>query len=256
MNIGIVGGNGMIGSNLAKQLATGNMVKNITRHNYERLDEHFDTLYVSAANPKKYLVNANPNDDVREIKSLVSNIAKLSFDRLILISTVDVYGQVKNRGDENTQLKLGAPSYGNNRLLLEYMLRETQQKGNFKAFRLQGIIADNLTKNALFDLKHKHQLSSLQRESIMQWYPIDFLTEHLNLCNDINSEVINLSCEPLQLSEIINEFTPDLLSSTSNAKSYIQYDVTSIYSKDLIGNKKYWVSKEDSLIAIQRYLAS
>ncbi|MDA7592286.1 hypothetical protein N8714_01300 [Rhodobacteraceae bacterium] len=254
MKVGIIGGRGMIGSNLVMQLASNCDISIITRENFHNSKNKFDTLFVSAADARKYIVNNQPINDLVDVANLALGISRYTFDRLVLISTVDVYGQVGNVGNEDTKLTFEQPSYGDNRLFLENILRGVAKDAEYQIIRLQGIIANNLTKNVIYDIKNKHEIEKVNPNCTMQFYPIELLSKNIEICASLNEEIVNLSCEPVNLLEIFKQFAPDLLHHTANSGEPTLYDVRSKHCEKLIGNKDYWITKKESMAAIEKYL--
>ena len=255
MEIGIIGANGMIGQNINEQYSNISNVSKITRENFtESANKKYNILFVTAADARKYWVNQNPHYDLKHLCNLAEGIKNYTFEKLVLISSIDVYNQVENKGDEKTLLKFENPSYGDNRLFLELLLKSEFQN-KLHIIRLQGIIANNLKKNPLYDLKFKNELYKINKNNILQFYPISKLKQDIDLCimNEIN--LANISCEPIKLSEIFIKYYPHLLSQADDNKPQANYDVKSIYSETLLNKKDYWIPKDDIFKAIEDYFS-
>jgi hypothetical protein len=245
MRIGVIGGFGMIGTNIVEQYSEVNEISIITRENFLEFEhELFDLIFCAAADGRKYLVNSEPYNDFINLMKLVQSIRVLKCEKFILVSTVDVYNSIGNVGNENSRISFDRFSYGANRLSLEIALREIFGY-NLTVVRLQGIIANNLKKNILFDIKYQRSFVQLGKESIMQFYPIKLFRTHMEEIVSQNLELCNLSCEPISFFDLqeITEFQIPV------SDSSVSYDVRSLFRGD-----GYWVDKRVVLENINNYL--
>ncbi|MEG2930546.1 MAG: NAD(P)-dependent oxidoreductase, partial [Ruthenibacterium sp.] len=97
----------------------------------------------------KYLANTDPEGDYAVCKTAMENIRKIDPQRLVLISTVDVY-EVPDGVTEDSPASLQNPAaYGRNRAKLEQMVREAYPDALI--LRLPGLFGSGLKKNFLFD---------------------------------------------------------------------------------------------------------
>jgi hypothetical protein len=245
MEIGVIGGFGMIGSNIVEQYSNDNEISIITRENF--LDfEHkiFDLIFCAAADGRKYLANSEPYNDLINVMSLVQSVRLLKCRKFILVSTIDVYNSVGNVGDENSRIAIERFSYGSNRLSLEIALREVF--GNkLTVIRLQGIIANNLKKNILFDIKNQKSFVQLGNESKMQYYPLKMFRNHIEEVLSKSLVLCNLSCQPISYFELQEIMEFQIPVSDTN----VIYDVRSLFRPD-----GYWVKKNIVLENIENYL--
>lgn len=134
--IGIIGGNGFIGSAIAREIAHLDPVI-ITRDNNDHYkDTRFDTLINAAGNSKKYIADQHPVKDFR--KSVVEThdyIHTYKFDKYIHISTVDV---------------LKDSRYGKNRALVEELIRRYTR--DHVLIRCSSVIGSGMKKGILKDI--------------------------------------------------------------------------------------------------------
>lgn len=147
MRSALVGCTGFVGGNIA------------ARHPFEGLYHSkniggaFGTrpeLLVYAGLPAaKYLANTDPDGDLAVVKNAMENIRQIAPQRLVLISTVDVYAQ-PDGVDENIPADMDNPAaYGRNRALLEQLVRG--EYPNALIVRLPGLYGAGLKKNFLYD---------------------------------------------------------------------------------------------------------
>jgi hypothetical protein len=252
--VAIIGANGMVGQNLVNAYSGDCEVIQITRDNICNYKENeFDLLFVTAADARKYLVNNEPYDDLISIMLLLNNLRFYKAKKVILISTVDVYNSVSNIGDEHTILFFEYPSYGSNRLLLEFSLKKIFPT-NLLIVRLQGLIADNLKKNLLFDIKNGRTVSNYSLDSRFQFYPLKRLRQDLNKVLTSDFSICNLSAEPVSVQEINSLVGLKFEISNSEEKLFIDYNVKSKHPLLSESNIGYWINKTDVLFEIECYL--
>lgn len=253
--IGIVGYSGFVGRNLSEQLSddyigfNSNNINEITNYSFEE-------LYISAVQAKKWWANQNPNDDKKLIDELLSQLSNVKANRVIMISTVDVYDPPLN-ADEETPISESIHPYGANRFYAEQKVKALFDKVHI--IRLQGLVANNLSKNIVYDLKHKNMLDVIDPDSSLQWYPLSRLNDDINIVLEHDIPLINLSVKPIQTNQIVElaNLSPEELTQISKKEgASVRYDVTSRYSH-LWGNTGgYIVSAEQALDTIKEYFSS
>ena len=123
-------------------------------YNSRNIEESFGAqngLVVYSAMPsEKYLANADPAADRAQAQQAFENICRMRPERLVLISTVDVYPNPQGV-NESTPLPVdeSQPAYGQNRLLLEKWVREEMPRALI--VRLPALYGNGLKKNFLYD---------------------------------------------------------------------------------------------------------
>lgn len=252
----LIGYTGFVGSNLFSSLKGKNEIKTYNSKNISKIGkEVFDTLYISAIQAKKWWANQNPDDDIRLIDNLLSNLQEVSAKNVVFISTVDVY-QPPLDADEDKVLDKNIHAYGANRLYAEERIKALYD--NVHIIRLQGLVANNLSKNVIFDLKHKNMLATINPHSTLQWYPLERLFKDISVVLENNIELINFSVEPITTKEIIDiaPLTQQERNLTSTEPSTpVHYNVTSKYAPLFGGQNGYIVPATESLEAISQYFA-
>jgi hypothetical protein len=255
-NIGVIGASGMVGQNIVKQFSTDSCVFSITRENInEYVGFDFDLIFIAAADGRKYHVNNEPYSDLISIMNMVNIVRFYKSSKFVLISTVDVYNFVGNVGDESTILSFMYPSYGSNRLLLELALKNMFQE-KLLIVRLQGLVADNLKKNLLFDIKSNRKIQNFSPDSTFQFYPLNRFRGDLEILINSNSALCNISAEPLLVEEIYSITSNNLNIDSEETLFKVNYDVTSNNQTLSQSSNGYWVNKEEISKEIQLYLKS
>jgi len=255
MDNGLIGYTGFVGENLTKQL--GANVECFNSKNIEKIHRlKFDTLYISAIQAKKWWANQNPLEDKRLINELLTHLSKVKANKVVFISTVDVY-QPPIGVDEDALTTNDIHAYGENRLYAEQCINELFD--DVHIIRLQGLVANNLSKNIIFDLKNKNILESINPDSCLQWYPLSRLVSDINVVIKNDIRLINLSVEPVASKDIIGiaplSDEQRKIVATAPAAA-VKYDVTSKYAALFGGDKGYIVSASESLSNIQNYFKS
>lgn len=148
MRLALVGHTGFVGGNLAASHPFDGC------YNSKNISEAFGTrpeLLVYAGMPAaKYLANTDPDGDWAVAENAFFNMERIAPQKLVLISTVDVY-QTPRGCDEDTPADLDNPAaYGRNRARLERRVRE--RFPDALIVRLPGLFGPGLKKNFLYDL--------------------------------------------------------------------------------------------------------
>jgi len=144
----LVGYTGFVGSNIYDQEQFDFIF------NSKNINEAFglnpDLLIYSGVPAEKFYANQNPDKDFEIIQNAIENIKNINPQKIVLISTVDVYpfpiGVHENSTIDETELQ----PYGKNRLFLEKWIEQ-----NFEVYtiiRLPGLFGKNLKKNFIFDI--------------------------------------------------------------------------------------------------------
>jgi hypothetical protein len=165
----------------------------------------FDIVYCAAPSGNRLLANQQPDWDTNNVQRLADNLRTVTANKFVLISSVDV---------------VYAPDsvYGNNRLALEHFVQT--QFENCHIIRLCTLIHSGISKNLLFDIKHRQYLDCVNGIMIRQYYPLS------RLCSDIDTVIkydireINLVSEPISDQEIVHQFCPDIALTNTPAKPY------------------------------------
>ena len=112
----LIGYTGFVGSNLLRQ-------RNFDAcFNSTNIDEiggrSFDLIVCAGARAEKWKANAEPERDLDNIECLIRALSQADARRLVLISTVDVFGNPNGVDEESRVSKAGLHAYGRNRRLL------------------------------------------------------------------------------------------------------------------------------------------
>lgn len=143
----LVGYTGFVGGNLAAAHTFDGLYNSKNIHEAYGAD---NGLVVYSAMPsEKYLANADPAADLAQAKNALENIQKMRPEKLVLISTVDVYPAPVDVYEDTPAGGENAPAYGANRYALEQWVRQQWPKALI--LRLPGLYGRGLKKNFIFD---------------------------------------------------------------------------------------------------------
>lgn len=155
----LVGATGFVGGNLLRKHSFS-----MKCHSSD-IQKYFGSkpeLCVYAGVPAAmFLANADPQADLRIMMEARKNMQKIAPKKLVLISSVAVYQDSRNKNENSIMDQDGLSAYGANRLQLEKWVREDFQDALI--VRLPALYGVGLKKNFLFDL-HTIVPSMLNRE--------------------------------------------------------------------------------------------
>lgn len=245
----LIGFTGFVGSNLERKREFTD------RYNSSNISDirgkHFDEVVVAAAKAEKWRINQDPASDLAHIEELEQILASFTTDRLVLISTVDVYA-TPVEVDELTSIELaGLHPYGAHRYRLEEFVHRTFS--NHQVVRLPGLFGPGLKKNVIYDLLHDNNVDRIHHAGSFQYYDLTRLAADLERLNTLDADLVNITAAPLR-TDLIAEicfgmpFTNGPVGVVAGS-----YDVRSIYASDTDG---YHYSAEESLAALKQFVSA
>jgi hypothetical protein len=202
----LIGSTGLVGSTLKESIEFDYEFNSKNIHTFEQVVPDGSELWLSCLPATKWLVNKNLKQDMENIMRILTIIKHKTYSKVILISTIDVYGDSPMLSDEDYKPNFGGLSYGNNRLLFEYLIDKFLTKDDYKVYRLPALFNNKIKKNILFDLINNNNVESINRNSYFQWYNLDNLHKFILETYNIERCVFNVFTEPLRSLEIIELF--------------------------------------------------
>ena len=144
----IVGYTGFVGSNIYASH------KFDYAYNSKNIESAYGTepeiLVYAGVRAEKYIANSEPEKDYESILEAERNISLIRPEKLVLISTIDVFPSPVNV-NEDTQISASELNpYGYNRLCLENMIRDKYPDALI--VRLPGLFGKNIKKNFIYDM--------------------------------------------------------------------------------------------------------
>jgi nucleoside-diphosphate-sugar epimerase len=200
--IAIIGYSGFIGSNLKSFYKSK---YNFNTKNFRFINKYkFDLVILCAPSSKMWIANKFPQNDLKNIKNIIDVLKKVRTKKIILISTIEVYGKNNNKNEFNKLNKISNTSYGKNRVFLEEFIK------NFFSdrliLRLPVVYGRNFIKNSIYDLKNKNNVNLLNGNDLVQIYDVKNLKKDINFCLKNKIKLINISSKPLKLKFIAKKF--------------------------------------------------
>lgn len=193
--LAIIGGNGMLGSDLVKYLSPHFSATSINRENYSKyIDTKFDVVINANGNSRRYWANQNPKDDFfATTVSVYKSIFDFPCELYIYISSPDVYenhtGPKFTKENAEIDPKNLEP-YGFHKYLGELIIKK--YKKNFVIMRSSMILGSGLKKGPFYDIIRGNPLFITQKTRLQ------LITAHAI------SEIIEMLIESFAESETIN----------------------------------------------------
>ncbi len=146
----LIGHTGFVGSNLMEQTAfqacyNSKNIQDIAHTTH-------DLIVCAGVRAVKWLANQQPEEDLAEIKKLISHLEQVEAKQFVLISTVDVYSDPQNVTERDLPDPDQQEPYGKNRYYLETWVKE--HFAHALILRLPGLFGPFLKKNLVYDLLH------------------------------------------------------------------------------------------------------
>jgi len=158
--LAIIGGDGMVGSDLIKYLNSDFSVTSITKKNYsEFISKSFDVLVNANGNSKRFWANKNVLEDFNlSTVSVYKSIFDFRYTIYIYISSSDVY---KNHSSPLTTVESiidgeGLSAYGLHKYLSETVVKNNCP--NYIILRSSMALGENLRKGPIFDILNNKSL--------------------------------------------------------------------------------------------------
>jgi nucleoside-diphosphate-sugar epimerase len=195
----LIGYSGFVGANILRArrfdalFNSGNIDK--------ARDQTYQLLVCAGASSKKWLANAHPDQDRAAIERLMGALARVRAQKVILISTIEVYPD-KGGADEDTAIdESRLEPYGRHRLELERYVQSLFAKTTI--VRLPGVFGPGLRKNIVFDLLHRDYSHTTAPDSLLQFYDVRLLWGDLQIACAHRLPIVNIATEPLTLRDVV-----------------------------------------------------
>ena len=243
----LLGSTGFVGSTLAKQ---ARFAEYYSTKNIGELSGHYDEIFCAAAPGKKWIANQNPRQDRSSIQNLIKSLTKVTADRFVLISTVDVFRD-PNGVDETVHPSLdGLNPYGKNRRELEETVSDIFESPLI--VRLPGLVGPGLRKNAIFDLHHGNNPEAIDSRSVFQFYPMVNLWWDISIALAAGITTLHLTAAPTSVEEIsLAGFGKVFKNELSGPLQ--EYDFRSIHAGLFGSETHYQYSKNEVFQAVRSF---
>ena len=244
----LIGHTGFVGGNLDRQT---HFTHRFNTSNIESLANHtFDLVVCAGAPAEKWKANADPEADRASLARLTEALFQCNAQRVILISTIDVYPDPAGV-DEDTPIDAEqAAPYGRHRVDLE---RTIADRFDTLIVRLPGLFGPGLRKNAIYDLLNDNQVDRLHADNTYQFYDLTRLWADIATAERNDIRLINLPTGPVSIEEVAREGF-GIVFKNRPGPSTAAYNVRTRHASLFGRDDGYVESKAAILDAIRRFV--
>jgi nucleoside-diphosphate-sugar epimerase len=245
----LVGHSGFVGRHLARQRRWDAF---FDRQNIDSIrGRRFELLVCAGLPADRWRANGNPGGDRSNMLSLAGALAEAKADRVVLVSTVDVY-PVPIGVDESTPIDtVPRQAFGEHRL--EFERRIAARFAVCHVLRLPTAFGAEMARNVLDDLIRRRDLDGVDPCGLHQWYPVSRLADDLDLAIAHGLPVVNLCSEPLEAARLHREFFEHLKIGARPVARACR-DVRTRYGRLFGGNDRYPISADEAVKRIGEWL--
>ncbi len=198
MKIGILGGEGFIGSEIVRYFSNLKHyeIYSITKKNYyDHVNIAFDILVNANGNTSKHYANREPYIDFGlSTYTTFKSIYDFEFDKYILISTVDVYSRKQNSRETDLITPVLLSSYGFNKYMSENIVK--RYTDNHIILRCCSVIGNGMSKGVVNDIicKREIYINPKSKLQFINVYEIPKIIEYIgsgtyNICGEGNVRI-------------------------------------------------------------------
>jgi|YNPBryunderm2012_1023409.scaffolds.fasta_scaffold09954_3 nucleoside-diphosphate-sugar epimerase len=250
MTTALIGSTGFVGSHILRQIPVQAVYHSRTIP--EIRGRHYDLIICAGVRAEKWKANLDPVADRAGIAALTEHLLRASCQRLVLISTVDVYPNPIGVDEDSPIDPAQASPYGRHRYELELLL---SARFPTTIIRLPGLFGSGLKKNILFDLLNNHQVEKIQPRSVFQFYNLENLAADLRWAIESQLTLVNFATQPIETAELVREvFGRELPERPS--QPVIHYDIRTRHAECFGRRDGYLYGKRDILDDLTRFVAS
>ena len=245
----LIGHTGFVGSNLARAHPFNAFFNS---SNIEDIrGKSFDLLVCAAPHAKKWWSNLHPDEDTAIVRRLSELLGTVDAQRVILISTIDVFPALSGIDESFDCHSLPNHTYGSNRLALEDAVRA--RFANSHVIRLPALFGPGLKKNALFDMLNDNSVGNIDPQSEFQWYDLGRLWADVNRTMAAGIDLVVFATEPLPTEAIRSRFFP-ATTIGKPAEKPARYAIRSRHAELYGGRDGYLMGREEILSAMARFI--
>jgi len=251
MSSALIGYSGFVGTTLLKQQHFDSLFKSDNVKDIE--GRHFDTVVCAAAPAQKWIANRSPEADRENIERLMGHLKKVSCDRFILISTVDVFSVPIGVNEQTPVNEKGLHPYGLHRRALEKFVEAHFQHSLI--VRLPGLVGPRLRKNIIFDFLNDNSTNLIDTRDTFQFYPTVNLWYDIRVSLEAGLRLVHLASEPIRVYEV-SKYGFGRGFEQVCEREPVKYDMQSNYVKHFGVTGNYQYSRRETLQAIRAYAQS
>lgn len=251
MTSALIGYTGFVGSNLLRSRPFDDLFNSANVH--EAAGRSYDEVVFSAAKAEKWRINQDPETDAAHIAELERILESFQTSRLVLISTVDVYGTPVDVDEDTVVETEGLHPYGLHRLRLEEFART--RFDDVLVVRLPGLFGPGIKKNVIFDLMNDNNVDRIHPGGEFQYYDLRRLADDIEVARVARLELVNLATEPVSTARIAREAFGVELDVPENGAAG-RYDMRTRYSGLWGRDDGYLASADDVVQAVTSFVDS
>lgn len=248
MSNALVGHSGFVGTTILKQAEFHAKYRSTNISEIE--GRSFDMIVCAGAPAQKWLANRNPNEDRCNIEGLIGHLGKVSCNKFILISTVDIFKNPVGVDEDTSIDEEGLHHYGLHRRFLEKFVEG--HFTNYLIVRLPGLVGPGLRKNVIFDLLNNNNLHAIDSRSTFQFYPTVNLWYDIQIAIREDLKLLHLTTAPISVAEIAKEGFSKSFSQELDTLPFV-YDMRSKYAPMFSDSCFYQYSKKETIMAVRTY---
>ena len=246
----LVGYTGFVGGNLLRQRPFDVLFNS---KNIGSLPERPYSLVVCAGAPaEKWKANADPAADRASLARLSGALAAADAERVVLISTVDVYPAPREVDESSPIEEEHAQPYGRHRRELERFVTE---RFPTLVVRLPALFGTGLKKNVVFDLLHGNNVHLIHADAVFQYYPLDRLWDDIRVAMDAGLTLVNFATEPVSVADVAREAF-GIEFDNRPAGTPARYDVRSRHAGHFGGRGPYLLSRDEIFARLRTFVRS
>lgn len=271
--IALAGYSGFVGSNIYARAR--NRIEGV--FNTQNIEKAYglepDVLIFAGLRHDRRLAAKAPYEDYELVLEAQKNIRKINPNRLVLISTMEVYKNPVGVDEENSVFaagsgrsgKSGIQPYGLNRYYFEEWVRKNYPDSLI--VRLAIPYGLNQRRNYIQDIM-KLRIGQADPKSTYQFYPLSRLWEDIQTGLLEKLTLVNLASEPISVAELYKCITGNELPAAQNKpiakldKAKVDVfdlglqnrDVLSVHAQLFGGSEHYVCRKEEILSNIKQYI--
>jgi|CXWL01.1.fsa_nt_gi dTDP-4-dehydrorhamnose reductase len=193
--IGVLGGNGLLGSNLCRDFAKTHAVDSITRENYmSKISSSYDVLVNANGNSRRFWANEHPLEDfAASTESVCRSLFDFRFKKYIYISTPDAYSN-HARLEVTSEDMAGPPGlspYGLHKWLSEQLVKN--YAASHLILRMASLLGPGLKKGVIYDTL-QNKLLFVSQDSHIQFITTNAVADIIETLVDrgVGNEIFNM----------------------------------------------------------------
>jgi nucleoside-diphosphate-sugar epimerase len=243
-----VGHTGFIGSALLRE---HRFDETFNSSNIEMISgREFDLLVIAGAPAEKWKANADPVADELNIRRLAHALGLAEAQKVVLISTVDVFAAPRAVYEDSPVPLAGLHAYGRNRRLLEEVVAA---RFDATIVRLPGLYGQGLKKNVVFDFLHENAIERIDSRSAFQFYDLGRLWRDVRTALDEGLGLVHLAPAPVSVATLARvvfdrDFRNEVVAEPA------RYDLRTRYATLFGGTGDYIEDADAELAGLTRFV--